>query len=41
MSKKTKIIIGAAVVVGLGAILAFSLAGRDRNLPHVTTAKVE
>ncbi len=41
MSKKTKIIIGAGVVVGLGAILAFSLAGRDRNLPHVTTAKVE
>ncbi len=41
MSKKTKIIIGAAVVLGLGAILAFSLAGKDRNLPHVTTAKVE
>jgi HlyD family secretion protein len=41
MSKKTKIIVGAAVVVGLGAILAFSLSGRDRNLPKVTTAKVE
>jgi HlyD family secretion protein len=41
MTKKTKIIVGAAVVVGLGAILAFSLSGRDRNLPRVTTAKVE
>jgi HlyD family secretion protein len=41
MSKKTKIIVGAAVVVGLGAILAFSLSGRDRNLPRVSTAKVE
>jgi HlyD family secretion protein len=41
MSKKTKIIVGVAAVVGLGAILAFSLTGRDRNLPHVTTAKVE
>ena len=41
MSKKTKIIVGAGVVVGLGAILAFSLTGRDRNLPRVTTAKVE
>ncbi len=28
MSKKTKIIIGAAVVLGLGAILAFSLSGQ-------------
>jgi HlyD family secretion protein len=41
MSKKTKIIVGAGVVIGLGAILAFSLSGRDRNLPRVTTAKVE
>lgn len=41
MSNKLKIIIGIAVLLGLGAILAFSLAGRDRNLPHVTTAKVE
>ena len=41
MSKKVKIIVGVAVVVGLGAILAFSLNGRDRNLPKVTTAKVE
>jgi HlyD family secretion protein len=41
MSKKTKIIIGVAVALGLAAILAFSLNGRDRNLPRVTTAKVE
>jgi HlyD family secretion protein len=41
MSKKTKIIIGVAVVLGLAAILAFSLNGRNRNLPRVTTAKVE
>jgi len=41
MSKRTKIIVGIAVVLGLGAILAFSLGGRDRNLPKVTTAKVE
>jgi HlyD family secretion protein len=41
MSKKTKIIVGAAVALGLAAILAFSLNGRNRNLPRVTTAKVE
>src|SRR5215469_9147335 len=42
MSKKAKIILVIAIaIVGLGAILAFSLAGRDRNLPRVTTAKVE
>jgi HlyD family secretion protein len=41
MSKKTKIIVGIAAVLGLAAILAFSLSGKDRNLPHVTTAKVE
>ena len=41
MSKKVKIIVVIAVVLGLGAILAFSLSGRDRNLPRVTTAKVE
>ena len=41
MSKKWKIILAAALVVGLGAILAFSITGKDRNLPHVSTAKVE
>src|SRR5262245_56891476 len=41
MSKKVKIIVGVLVVLGLGAILAFSLSGKDRNLARVTTAKVE
>ncbi len=41
MSKKGKIVLGVLIAVGLGAILAFSLTGRDRNLPRVTTAKVE
>jgi len=41
MSKKVKIILAIALIVGLGAILAFSITGKDRNLPHVTTAKVE
>ena len=41
MSKKVKIILAIALVVGAGAILAFSITGKDRNLPHVTTAKVE
>jgi HlyD family secretion protein len=41
MSKKAKIILVVLIVVGLGAILAFSLTGRDRKLPRVTTAKVE
>jgi HlyD family secretion protein len=41
MSRKAKIILVAVIVVGLAAILAFSLAGRDRNLPRVSTAKVE
>ena len=41
MSKRTKIIIGvvaAAVVVGA---LTASIRGRDKNVPRVTTAKVE
>jgi HlyD family secretion protein len=41
MSKKAKIILVVLILAGLGAILAFSLTGRDRNLPRVTTAKVE
>src|SRR5450755_3138385 len=41
MSKKAKIIVAIVAVVGLGGILAFSLTGKDRNLPRVTTAKVE
>jgi HlyD family secretion protein len=41
MSRTKKIIIGAVAVAGVLAILAFSLSGKDRNLPKVTTAKVE
>ncbi|MGH9365287.1 MAG: efflux RND transporter periplasmic adaptor subunit [Thermoanaerobaculia bacterium] len=41
MSRTKKIIIGAVAVAGILAILAFSLTGKDRNLPKVTTAKVE
>jgi HlyD family secretion protein len=41
MSRTKKIIIGAVAVAGVLAILAFSLNGKDRNLPKVTTAKVE
>jgi HlyD family secretion protein len=41
MSRTKKIIIGAVAVAGVLAILAFSLNSKDRNLPKVTTAKVE
>jgi multidrug efflux pump subunit AcrA (membrane-fusion protein) len=41
MSRTRKIIIGAVALVAVGAILAFSVTGKDRNLPKVTTAKVE
>ncbi len=41
MSKTKKIIIGVVAAAGVLAILAFSLSGKDRNLPKVTTAKVE
>lgn len=41
MSRTKKIIIGAVVVVAVLGILAFSLNSKDRNLPKVTTAKVE
>ncbi len=41
MSKRTKIIIGlAAAVVVVGALTA-AIRGRDKNVPRVTTAKVE
>ena len=41
MSKKTKIILGlGAAVVVVGALTAF-IRGRDKDLPRVTTAKVE
>ena len=41
MSRTKKLIIGAVVLVAAGLIVAFSLTGKDRNLPKVTTAKVE
>jgi HlyD family secretion protein len=41
MSKRTKIILGAGVaVVVIGALAAF-IRGRDKDVPRVTTAKVE
>src|SRR5262245_58408512 len=41
MSKKTKIILGlGAAVVVVGALTAF-IRGKDKDLPRVTTAKVE
>lgn len=41
MSKKWKIVIGIAIAAGLAVVLMGSLRSKDRNLPHVTTAKVE
>src|SRR5262249_23543162 len=41
MSKTGKILIAAAGAVVLLIVLMGSLRGKDRNLPHVTTAKVE
>jgi len=41
MSKKWKIVIGLAVAAVLAVVLMGSLRSKDRNLAHVTTAKVE
>ncbi len=41
MSKTKKILIGSAVAVVVLIVLMGSLRGKDRNLPRVTTAKVE
>lgn len=41
MSKTWKIVLGIAVAVVLAVVLMGSLRSKDRNLPHVTTAKVE
>jgi HlyD family secretion protein len=41
MSRTKKLVIGGAVLAVAGLIAAFSLSGRDKNVPRVTTAKVE
>ena len=41
MSKTKKVVIGSAVAVVVLIVLMGSLRGKDRNLPRVTTAKVE
>ena len=41
MARKWKVLIFAGIAVVLGAILMGSLRARDRNVPRVTTAKVE
>jgi HlyD family secretion protein len=41
MSRKMKIILGAGAVLVIVLVLTASLKGRDRNVPRVTTAKVE
>ena len=41
MSKTKKLVIGAVALCAVLAIVAFSVTGKDRNLPRVTTAKVE
>jgi HlyD family secretion protein len=41
MSKTKKVVIGSAVAALLLIVLMGSLRGKDRNLPRVTTAKVE
>src|SRR3984893_11424745 len=41
MSKKWKILLGVAVAAILGIVLLGSIRGKDRNVPKVTTAKVE
>jgi HlyD family secretion protein len=41
MSKKWKILIGVVLAAVVGVILMGSIAGKDKNLPKVTTAKVD
>ena len=41
MSKKTKIIGGAVLGVAAVVVLTGLIRGRDKNVPRVTTAKVE
>jgi HlyD family secretion protein len=41
MSKRTKIIVGAILAVVIIGVLTASIRGRDKDVPRVTTAKVE
>jgi len=41
MSKRTKIIVGAVLAIVLVGVLTASIRGRDKDVPRVTTAKVE
>ena len=41
MSRTTKIILGVVAAVVIAVVLMGSLRSKDRNAPHVTTAKVE
>jgi HlyD family secretion protein len=41
MSRTKKLVIGGLALIAVLAIVAFSLTGKDRNLPKVTTGKVE
>jgi HlyD family secretion protein len=41
MSKRTKIILGVVAAVVVVGVLTASIRGRDKNVPRVTTAKVE
>ncbi len=41
MSKKWKILLGVALAAILGIVLMGSIRGRDKNVPKVTTAKVD
>jgi HlyD family secretion protein len=41
MSKRTKIILGVVAAIVVVGVLTASIRGRDKNVPRVTTAKVE
>ena len=41
MSKKLKIILGIVALVGVVGVLAAFIRSKDKNVPRVTTAKVE
>ena len=41
LSKKRKIIIGVAAVAVLGIIIVISILARGKDVPEVTTVKIE